>query len=330
VGYGLTGSGWGEVKARMPPGMAPARARMPARPLMRVWGTCSFPRAELWTGAVDVVHGTNFVVPPARAARLVSVWDLTALRYPELCTPTSRRYPSLVGRAIGSGAWVHTGSRFVAGEIVEHFGIDAYRVMVIPPGVDLPAAPASTPAGQHGPPYVLAIGTVEPRKDLPGLVRAFDILAGEHRDAELWIAGPAGWAEPQLAEAIAAASHRDRIRRLGWLADIGEVLRGASVLAYPSLYEGFGFPPLEAMAAGVPVVATSAGSVPEVVADAALLAPPGDAEALATALACVLDDSTIRAGLVKRGAERVRAFSWDSSAAALHDCYRSIAANVRR
>lgn len=333
VCYGLTASGWGQLKRRLPPGVRTARARMPAGALMRAWGSWSFPPVEIWTGRADVVHGTNFVVPPARwAGRLVTVWDLTAVRYPELCTTTSRRYPGLVQRAVDEGAWVHTGSRYVAAEIVENFGADPGRVLVVPPGVTPavtitpPGTAPGPPPGGSGPPYVLALGTVEPRKDFPGLVAAFDAVAEEHRDLELWIAGPAGWGEEQLSRAVGAARHSDRVKRLGWIPDLAGVLAGASCLAYPSLYEGFGFPPLEAMAAGVPVVATSAGSVPEVTGDAALLVTPGDPTALADAIARVIDDEVLRRRLVELGSKRVDAFSWESSASSMLDGYRAVAA----
>ena len=324
IAYGLTASGWGALKAVLPPGVRRARARMPAGALMRTWASWRFPPVEFWTGRADVVHGTNFVVPPAlRARRLVTVWDLTAVRYPELCTATSRRYPHLVQRAVDEGSWVHTGSRYVAAEIVERFGADRGRVLVVPPGVT-PAVPApARPPG--GPPYVLALGTVEPRKDYPGLVAAFDMVAEEQGDLELWIAGPAGWGEEQLSEAVGRSRHRDRVKRLGWMPDVAGVLAGAACLAYPSLYEGFGFPPLEAMAAGVPVVATSAGSVPEVTGEAAVLVPPGDPAALAAAIARAIGDGELRHQLIERGLKRVGEFSWESSAGAMLDAYRAVA-----
>ena len=324
VAYGLTASGWGALKARLPPGVRRARARMPAGALMRAWASWPFPPVEAWTGRADVVHGTNFVVPPARRARrLVTVWDLTAVRYPELCTTTSRRYPHLVQRAIDGGSWVHTGSRYVADEIVEHFGADRDRVLVVPPGVTPAVTGPVRP--RSGPPYVLALGTVEPRKDYPGLVAAFDIVADDHRDLELWIAGPEGWGEEQLSEALGRSRHRDRVRRLGWIPDVAGVLAGATCLAYPSLYEGFGFPPLEAMSAGVPVVATSVGSVPEVAGEAAVLVPPGDPTALAGAIARVIGDGALRRQLIELGLRRVDGFSWGSSARAMVDAYRAVA-----
>ena len=300
---------------------------MPAAALLRIWARIDQPSGDWWIGPVDVVHGTNFVVPPSRrAARLVSVWDLTAVRYPEFSTPTSRRYPALVRRAIDHGAWVHTGAASVAAEIIDHFGVDPDRIRVIPPGVEpVTASVPPTPAVSSAP-YLLGLGTSEPRKDFPGLVAAFDELAGVHADLQLRIAGPRGWGDEQLEAAIAGAAHRDRVRRLGWVEDAGPLLAGAAVFVYPSRYEGFGFPPLEAMAHGVPVVATAAGSLPEVLADAALLVPVGDPLALAAAIERVLTDQTLRADLIEAGRRRVAAFSWRSAGDALIETYGDMVA----
>ena len=145
--------------------------------------------------------------------------------------------------------------------------------------------------------YCLAIGTAEPRKDLPGLVRAFAAVAARHADVALVLAGPEGWGEDELqACAGGVAGPRSRIARTGWVEplELAALLRGAHVLAYPSRYEGFGFPPLQAMQAGVPVVATAVGSLPEVLGDGALLVEPGDQDGLAGALDGCLDDEALR------------------------------------
>ncbi len=169
------------------------------------------------------------------------------------------------------------------------------RIVVIPNGVRVPpeAGPGTDAvAGRQlagADRYLLAVGTVEPRKDLPLLVDAFDLLesgsSGEP-GLRLVIAGPDGWGADALTSAIARSPVRDRIVRLGWVSDDQRValLRGAAAMVFPSVYEGFGLPPLDAMATGTPVVATAAGAVPEVVGDAAVLVPPGDADALAEAI----------------------------------------------
>ncbi|MCU1351203.1 MAG: glycosyltransferase, partial [Acidimicrobiales bacterium] len=172
--------------------------------------------------------------------------------------------------------------------------------------------------------YLLAVGTVEPRKDLPSLVTAFDALAAEHPDLHLVVAGPDGWGMESYTEAAAVAVHRSRIVRLGWVDDEQRtaLMRGAAAVVYPSRYEGFGLVPLEAMALGTPVVTTSTGALPEVMGDAALLVPDKDPDALAAAIATVLTDDACRADLVAKGHERVARYTWEATASGLVDLYR--------
>jgi len=327
--YALSWRGRGTLGAVVPPGVAVATRPMAAGVLLRAWQRCPAPPVEWWTGPLDVVHGANFVVPPTRsAAQVVSVWDLTAVRYPQMCTPTSRRYPALVRAALARGAFVHTASRAVADEVIELLGASPERVRVVAPGIPDNPALGAAPPDPGARRYVLALGTVEPRKDLPGLVAAFATVAARHRDVDLRIVGPAGWGEEALAAAIAASPVRERIKRTGWVADTGPLLAGAAALAYPSRYEGFGFPPLEAMQAGVPVVATSAGALPEVLGDAALLVPVGEPQALADALDQVLGQPALAARLVDAGHQRVTRFSWQDMAGGLVSLYHDAVAGL--
>ena len=323
--YALSGRGGRALPARLPPGVRALSRPMPARPLMQAWARADRPPAEWWTGPVDVVHGTNFCVPPTRrAGQVVTVHDLTPVRFPELARRSTAMFPALVRRALGRGAHVHTPSAFVAAEVVELLGADPSRVHPVHHGVPARAAPAGGPAVEG--PYVLALGTVEPRKGFPDLVAAFDAVATAHPDLRLVVAGPDGWGVEAFERSLARAAHADRVVRVGWVdgARVTALLEGATVLAFPSLYEGFGLPPLEAMAAGVPVVATRAGALPEVLGDAACLVPAGDHEALAEALALVLGDAEVRAGLVARGREHVGRFSWQDCAAGLAAVYRQV------
>jgi glycosyltransferase involved in cell wall biosynthesis len=321
------------IVGRVPAGVEVVRRAMPARPLHAAWGRADMPPIEWFVGHADVVHGTNYVVPPTRtAARVVTVHDLTTVRFPELCNRATLAFPALVRRAVAAGAWVHTHSASVAAEVTELLGAPATRVRPVASGVPpLPPPDPGAPA-RFLPPaagrYVLAVGTAEPRKDLPGLVRAFDALAASRPDLALVLAGQAGWGADELDRAVAAAAARGRIARTGWVDDatLAGLLTGAAVLAYPSVYEGFGYPPLQAMAAGVPVVATRDGSLEEVLGDAALLVPVRDADALAGALAQVLDSETTASDLVARGRAHAAGYTWERCAAGLMDLYRQAAA----
>jgi glycosyltransferase involved in cell wall biosynthesis len=338
--FAVSWRGRDDMFARLPATVTSRQRPMPARPLHRVWSRVDFPPVEWFIGPVDVVHGTNFTVPPARkAAAVISVHDLTPVFYPELCDAATLAYPGLIRRAIGRGAWVHADSSFVAAEVVETFGADPARVRVVTPGIPpLPSVDEATarrsvdpllPAGTNR--YVLAVSTAEPRKDLPGLVRAFDQVAAELPDVALVLAGPPGWGDAALIEAIGAMRAAARVIRTGWVEDdmLAALLRQAAVLAYPSLYEGFGFPPLQAMQHGVPVVATRAGSVPEVVGEAAALVAPKDTDGLADAVSRILGQPGYRQQLIAAGRAQAALYSWERCGAELEQLYRAAAAATR-
>jgi glycosyltransferase involved in cell wall biosynthesis len=318
------------LAALLPAGIRPAqRWPMAARPLRALWRRRDLGRIERWTGPVDVVHGPNYVVPPARAAQVMTIHDLTFLHHPELCTADVLQYPDLVARALRRGAWVHTVSDFVRDEVIALLHADPDRVVTVPLGVDPPAAAdpgrGRLLAGFER--YVLALGTVEPRKDLPTLVAAFDGLAAADPEVGLVIAGPDGWGTAELDAALAGAAHAGRVRRLGFVPeqDRADLLAGAAVVAIPSLYEGFGLVAAEAMGAGIPVVASAAGSHPEVIGDAGLLVPPGDHDALAEALGRVVGDPALAADLARRGPARVAGLTWARTAEGLVQLWRRAA-----
>jgi glycosyltransferase involved in cell wall biosynthesis len=343
------------IVGQVPEGVSTRQRAMPARPLHASWRHWALPPLDWFVGTHQVVHGTNFVVPPARrAARVVTVHDLTIVRFPELCDASTLRFPALIRRAVAEGAWVHTPSRFVAAEVIEAFNLPPERVRAVHHGVprlpglsgdpgSAPGDPGSAP-GHHPPPsgplvlpsgtarYVLAIGTVEPRKDYPSLVAAFGLMAEDHPDVALVVVGADGWGSEAFQAAVDASPARARIVRPGFLDDaaLGRVLRGAAVLAYPSVYEGFGFPPLQAMVEGVPVVTTRVGAIPEVVGDAAVLVEPGAPEALAEALVGVLAGGAEVSDLIERGRLRSQAFTWSACARGLVGLYRDAAAEVGR
>jgi glycosyltransferase involved in cell wall biosynthesis len=309
---------------------------IPARVLLRSWVRSDAPRIDRWLAPAQVLHATNYLAPPSRLPEMVSVYDCSFVRYPELCTPEVRAFDPVVRRAVARGATLHTASEFVADEIEEIYGMGlraAGRLVVIPLGIpalgDASEMPASVAAAVGDAPFVVAIGTLEPRKNFGHLVGAFGELAARHPDLRLVIAGHDGPGRPEVEAAIARlpAGARERVVVAGTVSDAGRraLLERATLLAYPSIYEGFGFPLLEAMSVGVPVVAARAGSIPEVAGDAALLVEPTNEAALADEMDRVITDDATRAELVARGHDRVHAFSWDHTARALASCYRRLA-----
>jgi len=327
IAYALTFRGRHHLAERIPAGVRPAVRPIPARLVRALWLHTDMPRVERWTGPVDVVHAT-FIGPPARSPVVVTIHDLTFVRFPELCTPDTLQYGRLVRRALERGAIVHATSEFVAGEVREHFGIDDGRIAQIPLGVR-PSAGGDPRRGEAlagTERYVVALGTVEPRKNLPVLVRAFDAMAAGDSALRLVVAGADGWGAEEFRAAWETAKHADRVVRLGYVTDTErrDLLAGARVLAYPSIYEGFGLSPLEAMSAGVPVVAARAGALPETLGDAAVLVDPADVDGLAAALERIAHDDELRRDLVGRGCRRVEQYSWPRISPRFVELYRSL------
>jgi glycosyltransferase involved in cell wall biosynthesis len=321
-------------RSELPPGTR--FPPIPARALLASWGRSDAPKLDYWLRPARVLHATNYLAPPSRLPVVVTINDCSFARYPELCTPEVRALAPVVRRSIRRGAVVHVPSAFVAEEVDELFGpglAGTGRLVVVPWGVPPVTVGSETPpelaAIVGGPPYVLAIGSLEPRKNLPYLVAAFGAMAESHPELRLVLAGPDGPARPAVDAAVAELtdSVRARVTITGGVSDAGRValLAHAHVLAYPSLYEGFGFPVLEAMSIGVPVVAARAGSIPEVAGDAATLVGPTDVRALAEALTTLVDDTAVRAEHIALGRDQARRYSWLDTAHGLAALYRRLA-----
>jgi glycosyltransferase involved in cell wall biosynthesis len=309
------------------PNLVPRGTPIPARWFERLSERFDLPRLE-WFVRSDVVFGPNFVPPPTRNPRsVITVHDLAFRRMPDTAPHGTRWWLARLGRALARAARVIAVSESTRQDLLELSSVDPARVTVIPLGVDrsvfrpLPPEDVQTVRSRFGlnGPYVLFLGGIEPRKNFQTLLAAFARL---DRGVRLVIAGASVEWNPEgtdlLRQALEEAPPdvQSRVLRAGYLTDGDKValVSGAEALVYPSLYEGFGLPVLEAMACGTPVVASDRSSVPEVAGDAALLVDPVDPEAIAAAVARVLSDRALSQRLREAGFDRATRFTWEETA----------------
>ncbi|HVO50480.1 MAG TPA: glycosyltransferase family 1 protein [Thermoanaerobaculia bacterium] len=267
----------------------------------------------------DAFFGCLGIVPLAGGPPAVAtVHDVTPLLFPEWHSLRNRLgFAPFIGASVRRARRIAAVSEHSRRDLLARFPGATGKTVVVHNGVDIGPAPASGPAPNGGRPYVLSLGTLEPRKNLPRLVEAMESIWDRRPDfPDLVLAGAEGWGLPGLGEKLRASRHVARIRPAGYLAgdDRARWMAGARVFAYPSLYEGFGLPPLEAMALGAPVVASSASSLPEIVGDAGLLPDPEDTAAIARAIERAHDDEGFRRAAAVKGPERAALFTWAGSA----------------
>lgn len=307
------------VAIRGKPDRAMARWRVPARLVHGAWLKAGKPSADRLVGDVDVVHGTNFVLPPTSRPGVVTVHDLSFLR--DDAFPGAAAWAKLVPWSIERAARVITITHQVARELVDHYGLDQSRIVVTHLGVApvfFGAAPLSDASLERlgiARPFVLAAGALEPRKNLARLLAAWDGLGAEKDGWSLVLAGPKGWG-PGLPETPGVVL-------TGWIGDetLPGLLAAADVFAFPSLYEGFGMPPLEAMAAGTACVAGSYNAAEEVLGDAALLVDPLDVSSIAEGLARLMTDEQSKRSFALAGKARAANFTWERTARATISAY---------
>lgn len=319
-----------------PPGVMHARiavsaqvqlriSRLPTtHPLARiVWEQIVAPPVLL-RDRPDVLFCPLNVVPLlATCPTVVTIHDLAFLRF-NLHRPAKRRYLSVLTRlSARRAAQIITVSEFTRREVLDLLKVAPERVTAIPNGRDPRYAPLSTAqierfrADKQLPPrFLLFVGTLEPRKNVATLIRAY-AQAKTELDLPLLIGGGKGWLYDDIFALVRELGLEQDVRFTGFIAgeDLPAYYAAATVLVYPSLYEGFGFPPLEAMATGTPVIVSDAGSLVEVVGDAALIVPALDVDGLARALIRITHDAALRDALGAKGLERAQRFSWDRAAA---------------
>jgi glycosyltransferase involved in cell wall biosynthesis len=302
------------------------------RTLYPAWNTVGRPALPSSLSSADVVHAASGVaVPPVRREQrlVVTIHDLAFLRFPEHFPLRWRLLYRLGLRAaLRRADAILVPSRSTGEDVLRHDPVDPARVHVTPlaPALDSGTHDPGPVVARLGiaPPYVLFVGTLEPRKNVVSLVRAYRRAAAGGLEHSLVLAGAPGWGADALERELALDAPGG-IVRVGFVpaGELDAVYRGASMFVYPSVYEGFGLPVVEAMARGVPTITSNTSSLPEVVGDAAITVDPASVDALADAIRTVASEAAAAARLADAGRRRAASFTWDETARLTLDAYRS-------
>jgi len=312
---------------------------IPDRYLNIIWYRWRLPLyATYFSGQVDIYHGPDFALPPIGKTlrKVVTVHDLAFLEHPEYAVPSLAAYlKKVVPEAVAAADVVCTVSQEVSRTLIEHFQPPREKLVVIPNGVSPHFRRITDPvllgATRHKfglkHPLVLSVGTLEPRKNHIGLIKAFYQAQKKKRGpAMLALAGAKGWLYEETQRLVEELKLEKKVRFLGRVSDLELVTLYslADVFAFPSFVEGFGVPPLEAMACGAPIITSNTSSLPEVVGDAALLINPHNTGELSGAIMRILENKQLQEELRQKGYERVKEYSWPTSAHKMLSVYQKL------
>jgi glycosyltransferase involved in cell wall biosynthesis len=305
----------------------------------RLWHRLQIPLpVETFVGPIRLYHATDFTLPPTLpgVSTLLTIHDLSFVRAPETATPVLKAYlDKVVPRSVKRAHHVLADSQTTKDDLIELYGTPPEKISVLIGGVNPEFLPVEDPAaraavreryGLPANPYVFSIGTVQPRKNYARLIEALSMLGPDFDDVHLVIAGGRGWLESPIFRAVDECDMTGRVHFTGFVRDedLPALYSEAQCLAFPSLYEGIGFPVLEAMACGIPVITSNISSMPEIAGEAALLVDPYDVAALADALLQLLTDQTLRKSLVEKGFGQAAYFTWTRAAQRLTAIYQEL------
>lgn len=304
-----------------------------------VWSRATWPPAELFCGAVDVFWAPNFLVPPlVKAAGVMTIHDLAFVRMPEACSEYVQTFADTVPKVARRANRIIVPSQAIGEEVRAWLPSEADRVRVVPwavrrefrePGGGL-VPPRRTALGISDP-YALFVGNLEVRKNVDLLLQAFERVRGIHPGAQLVLVGAPGFGWDGIRARHEAMLSTDAVRVVGYLpdAEVAALVRGARVFVYPSRYEGFGIPPLEAMAAGTPVIAAKASALTETLGDHARWVHPDDVDGLAAAIADHFEGAP-EPGALAEARSWAMSFTWGRAAAATIEVFEEAVGEVRR
>ena len=311
----------------------------PTRLKNRMWTSLEWPPIEWFTGAVDIAHGAFHLLPPSkRARRIVTIFDLSNLRYPEMHRAESFAiHAPLLRHAAAKADMIIAISESCKRDIIDFLGASPERVKVVYGGIDVEefSVPLDTELlatikkrFKISAEYFIHLGTLEPRKNLSRLLEAYARLRKRGEDCpQIVLAGQKGWMYEDVFETISRLDIVEAVVHTGYLerAEAVTLLRGAHSCVYPSMYEGFGLPVLEAMAARVPVLTSNISSMPEVAGETGLLVDPNDVDSIESGLVSLVSQRHEALRRVETAYQRAMTFTWKNSARALAGVYQEIA-----
>jgi len=322
------------------PNFSWATSRITERWLARLWYRLRLPLyIQSWTGPLDLFHAADFFLPPVKAGTrtLVTVHDLSYVREPQTTMPgMSRHLNSWVPRSVARADHVIAVSEATRQDLIELYHTPPEKVSVLYHGVSARFRPVQDTMTLRAirrkyklgyQPFVLSVGTIQPRKNYPALIRAMAQIAPP---VSLVIAGSKGWDYQTVFDEVDRHGLAERVHFTGFVhdTDLPALYSAATLFVYPSLYEGFGLPVLEAMACGTPVIASNRSALPEVVGQAGLLVDPQDKTALAAAITQLLHDDSLRHRLAQAGLKQAAKFTWPAMAQQLVKLYQEIVSHA--
>ena len=305
----------------------------PGRLAQLAWKTIKWPSFDAFAGEADLYHFPNFIIPPLRQGKaVVTIHDMAFLRYPHFTENRNARHlKACMQDTVKRADAIITVSQFSADEVCDLLDVRPETVFAVHSGISDGFSKPSEENMQRilaeaklDKPYILTVGTVEPRKNIPFLIDVFEQL--NDFDGELVIAGGLGWKYDPILNRIRNSTRANDIHYIEYASDdlLPSLYAGASAFLLTSFYEGFGFPPVEAMACGTPVVSSSGGSLAEVLGDAAIVLDDFDCDLWVEKTMQALTDSSLREDLTSKGYAKAKSSSWTNTAKETHDVYERV------
>lgn len=326
-----------ELPARVYKKMAPVGKKIPGRILSLGWKRLGFPPVNWLIRGMDLYHFPDFVARPVRRKPVVTtIYDLSFKRYPEFTEPKNLKYlEASIPKSIERSDRIIVISEFTRDELTSLYPVSGNKITVVHGGIDdifhepLTDDELMRVRFRFNLPekYILTVGTWEPRKNLARLLQAWRALRmdGKLGGYKLVMVGMKGWLCGEIEQKFRNQAGQRGVMSIGYVPRtcLPAIYRGASAFIYPSIYEGLGLPPLEALACGIPVAAARAGAIPEVLGEAALYFDPSKTREIAEAINAVIIREELAAQLLRKGREQIKDFTWEKAAEKTMQVYRN-------